>query len=117
MDKDRLLETVKEWIIVDNEMKKLQKEMRNKREEKKELSNILVDVMRNNEIDEFDVNDGKLMYKMNKRKTTISKKHIMETLKKYFKEDNEKAEELTSYILESRKETVSETIKRKIEKQ
>ena len=40
-------------------MKTLQKELRERREKKKELTNNLVEVMKTNEIDCFNINDGK----------------------------------------------------------
>lgn len=116
MDKERLVETVKEWILVDNQMIELQKKLKVMRQEKKELSNILVDIMRNNEIDAFDVNDGKLIYSERKVKTSMSKKHILKTLGEFFKDDVEKATEVTELLLNSREEKQSETIKRKINK-
>ena len=40
---------------------------------------------------------------------------LLETLQKFYKNDEEKASELASFILESREESVKETIKRKKE--
>ena len=112
MNKERVVETIKEWIQVDNQMKETQKKMRELRQDKKELSDILIDIMRNNEIDEFDVNDGKLMYKKSKVKTGISKKHLLETLHEYFKDNPEQGVEVSNFILENRQEKVKESIKR-----
>ena len=62
MQKERVIEVIKDWIQIDNELRELQKISREKRQEKKELTNILVEIMRNNEIDCFDINNGKLIY-------------------------------------------------------
>ena len=43
----------------------------------------------------------------------ITKKMLLETLQKFYKNDEEKAGEVASFILESREESVKETIKRK----
>lgn len=112
MDKDRVIETVKEWITVDNDIKKLQKEIREKRQDKKELSDMLVDVMKNNEIDEFDMNDSKIIYSKNKVKKSITKKHLLKAMSDIFKDNPDKANEITKFILDSREEKVNETIKR-----
>lgn len=116
MDKDRVVETIKEWISVDNEIKTLQKQIREKRQDKKELSDMLVDIMKNNEIDEFDVNDGKIIYSKNKVKKSITKKHLLKAMSDIFKDNPEKAKEITSFILESREEKVNETIRRQVNK-
>jgi hypothetical protein len=116
MDKDRVVETIKEWIGVDNEIKTLQKQIREKRQDKKELSDMLVDIMKNNEIDEFDVNDGKIIYSKNKVKKSITKKHLLKAMSDIFKDNPEKAKEITSFILESREEKVNETIRRQVNK-
>jgi hypothetical protein len=115
MDKERIVEIVKEWIQVDNDMKELQKILREKRSEKKELSDILVDVMRNNEIDEFDVSEkeGKLVYKKKVSKSGLTKKYMMEQLEEYFKEEPEEGNKLMEYLIENRKENVKESISRK----
>ena len=118
MDKDRLVEVVKEWIQIDNEILKLQKVIREKRQEKKELNNILVDVMRNNEIDEFDISDkdGKLVYNKKMKKVGLTKKYMIEKLQEYYKNDPGKADALLEHLIENREEKVSETISRKKKK-
>ena len=62
MEKERLVENVKTWIDLDNEIKLLQKEIKQRRQKKKELTNDLVSVMKNNEIDCFDTKSCKLIY-------------------------------------------------------
>ena len=71
--------------------------------------------MKTNEIDCFDVNDGKLIYTQNKVKTSLSKKHITACLEKYFNntENKELVEDLSNFILDNREVKVTETIRRK----
>ena len=114
MNKEVLIENIKEWIQIDNELKELQKAARERRERKKELTASLVDVMRDNEIDCFDVNDGKLIYTQTKVKETMSKKYLLNTLSNFFKDDPEKALNLSEFILNNRQEKVRENIKRKV---
>lgn len=111
--KEQLISYVKEWVSIDEEMKQLQKVIREKREKKKQLNEVLINVMKQNEIECFDTNNGKLLYSVNKTKKAISKKLLFETLQRYYKNDEDKAKELASFILESRDECVKETIKRK----
>ena len=79
MDKEQLIGTVREWINIDNEIKNLQKTIKEKRNEKKDLTVNLVSVMKENDIDCFDISDGKLMYTQNKVKSALSKKHLIKS--------------------------------------
>jgi len=112
-NKEILIDNVKEWLTLDNEMKELQKAMKERRKKKKELTSSLVEIMRTNEIDCLDVNDGKLIYTKRKVKAPLSKKHLLGSLAKYFKNDRERIQELTTFILDSREEKIKENIKRK----
>ena len=65
---DQLKHSVREWVKYDNEIRALNKEITSRRNEKKELSKKLVEVMRNNKLDIFDIKDGQIMYvKKNKK--------------------------------------------------
>ena len=113
MNKDDLVDLIKEWISIDNEMKELQRATKEKRERKKELTNNLVEVMKTNEIDCFDVNEGKLVYTKTKTRESLSKKYLLSTLGTFFKDDPTKAQQLTEFLLENRQEKVKENIRRK----
>ena len=112
--KQELVELIKEWISCDNKIKELQKVAKEIRLEKKTLTETLVSVMKDNEIDCFDINDGKLVYSKNKVKTPLSKKHLMSALMNYYKDDPKAAEEVSNFIMESREEKIKESIRRKI---
>jgi len=114
--KEELVEHIKEWIQIDNEIKMLQKEIKERRNRKKELSASLLDIMKDNEIDCFDINDGKLLYNQTKVRSSLSKKHLVSCLLQYFDNDKEQAIELSQHILNSREVKVKETIKRKVDK-
>ncbi len=113
--KDQLVQHIKEWIGVDEEIKSLQKEIKQRKEKQKDLTKELMEVMKSNEIDCFDLNDGKLVYTRSKTKQTINKKYLMTTLIKCL-EDPKDAEKVTDFILENREEKVRESIRRKIDK-
>jgi hypothetical protein len=114
--KEQLVSNIKEWIKIDAEILKLKTEIKDKTNKKKGLTENLVNVMRINNIDCFDINDGTLVYKKNKVKKPISGKSLLTSLKNYYKNDSNIAEELTKYIMENREEQIKETIKRKIDK-
>ena len=115
--KEQLVNNIKEWIKIDNEINDLKKQIRERTNLKKKLTENLVTVMKKNEIDCFDINGGALIYKKNKVKKSINGKTLLIALKNYYKnEESSPAEDLTKYILDSREELVKETIKRKIDK-
>jgi hypothetical protein len=114
--KEQLVNNIKEWIKMDNEISRLRAELKEKNNIKKQLTTNLVHVMKTNTIDCFDINGGALIYKKNKVKKPINGKTLLSILKNYYKEEPEMAEELTKHIMENREEQVKEIIKRKIDK-
>jgi hypothetical protein len=114
MNKEHLVETIKEWIQIDNDIRQIQKALKEFKEKKKTLSEELIVVMRENDIDNFDVQDGLLMYKCNKVKSAVNQKLLLKTLGEFFDNDNDKAKDLCKYILDSREVKVKESIQRKI---
>ena len=113
--KEQLIYHIKDWIKVDEEIKALQAQIKTKRIEKKKLTCSLVDVMKTNEIDCFDINNGALVYTKNKVKSSLSKKALLSALSEYYGEQHEEIEKLSSHILNSRKEVITEGIRRKVE--
>lgn len=114
--KEQLVNNIKEWIKLDNEITHLKNDIKEKNNKKKELSNNLVTVMKTNEIDCFDINGGCLVYKKNKIKKPINGKTLLAALKNYYKTEPAIAEELAKHVMDSREEQIKEVIKRKIDK-
>lgn len=116
LTKEELITNIKEWIKLDNEIAKLQSEMKIRKNKKKELTESLVDVMKKNTIDCFDIAGGSLMYKKNKVKKPINGKSLVLALQNYYKETPQVAEDITNHIMSGREEHVKETISRKMKK-
>jgi len=114
--KEELVNSVKEWIKMDNEIAKLKAERKERNVKKKTLTESLMNVMKKNEIECFDINGGALVYKKNTIKKPISGKTLLSALQKYYANDPKIAEDLTKHVLDNREEKVKETIKRKIDK-
>jgi predicted nucleic acid-binding Zn-ribbon protein len=114
--KEELVNSVKEWIKMDNEIAKLKAEIKDRNVKKKTLTESLMSVMKKNEIECFDINGGALVYKKNTIKKPISGKTLLSALQKYYANDPKIAEDLTKHVLDNREEKVKETIKRKIDK-
>ena len=110
--KEQLIAHIREWLQIDNDIRVLQAQMREKRLVKKHLTDQLVEVMKDNEIDCFDIKGGKLQYTQNKYKAPLSKKHLLTALTDYFETDATKAEEVSQYIMETRDIKIKDAIKR-----
>ena len=113
--KAQLVQYIKSWIETDNDMRKLQKDMKTLRDNKKMLTDALVNVMKSNEIDVFDINDGKLVYSKTKVKAPINKTSLFAALLQHYN-DEEAAKKLSEFIMDSRQEKIKESIRRKIQK-
>tara|TARA_B100002019_G_C21200716_1_gene563862 strand:+ start:168 stop:536 length:369 start_codon:yes stop_codon:yes gene_type:complete len=111
-----LLENVKSWLTIDNEIRALQKEIKERRKMKKQLTTDLMSTMKSNDIDALNVPDGELIYNKTKTKAPLSKKHLLSSLGQYFKGDQRMIDELSKFIMESRAEKEKESIRRKIKK-
>ena len=115
-NKQQLIDSIKDWVKLDNEIRKLQSEITSRKNEKKNVSTKLMQTMNANNIDCFDIKDGQLCYNKRSVKKPITKKMLMETLSNYFDGDLLKASELNNYIIDNRVEEVKESITRKINK-
>ena len=111
-----LIKSVKGWLNIDEEIKEMQKLIREKKKEKKKFTENLVNIMKENEIDCFDITDGKLLYTKNKVKQALSKKHLLNALGAYFQNDGNKAKDVANFILESREVKIRENIRHKVKK-
>ena len=98
--KQQLIDTIKKWVKIDNEIRLLQKEQNNRKKEKKNISNELITVMKNNEIDCFDINDGQIIYSKKSVKKPITQKVLLNLLSTYYNGDVLKASELNDFIIE-----------------
>lgn len=115
-NKEQLIKSIKEWVKIDNEIRILQQQQLVRKKEKKAISDSLIKVMKSNEIDCFDINDGQILYNKKSVKKPITKKMLLNVLSNFFENETEKAIELNKYILENREDTVKETIIRKVNK-
>jgi hypothetical protein len=115
-DKDQLIQEIRHWISFDEKIKALQKEIRQLKQEKKLVTNTLVDVMKTNDIGEINTGNGKLIYSQQKIKKSISKKYLNSILATFFAQEPDKAKQLGTFILDNREETIRENIRRKTKK-
>ena len=106
--KEELIGYIRNWVTAETEIKRLRVEMKRLNQEKKQMTNKLIEVMKDNDIDTIDMNEGKLLYKKTVVKSPISKKHLLHCLQEYYKNDSETIEQVTNHILDSRQSKVYE---------
>jgi hypothetical protein len=86
--------------------------VRDRKTQQTNISKRLMTTMKDNNIDEFNVKEGKLIYSKKKVKKPITKKYLTDVLMKYYDGDTEQATELNSFIDENREATTKESIRR-----
>lgn len=101
--KELLITTIKEWVDCERKIKEINLQAKEFKEKKKLLTKTLVEVMKNNEIDCFDINDGKIIHKTSKTKAPVSKEYLSNILHDYFKNNPDiDCDEVGNIILDSR---------------
>lgn len=109
-DKEILVENIRKWVRIDNEIKELKKLQNERKNTQKELSTLLMETMKQNDIDMFNMKQGTLHYKQNKIKKPITKKMLQDVLLKYYNNDLAKATDIHEFILDNREEIVKEKL-------
>jgi hypothetical protein len=112
--KDRLIKSIQDWVRLDNEIRKLKKETKTRHDDRAKISAGLMEIMRSNDIDQVDINNGKLMYSKKNVKKPITKKSLLSILSKYYEGDIGKAVEINKFITDNREEATVEAIVRKV---
>jgi len=112
-EKNELVNTVKEWLTIDNEIKQLQKEIKIRKQKKKNMTENLVNMMKSRDIDVMSLSKEQLIRTEKKVKAPLSKKHLLTCLLDYFKEDKETINSLGTFIMDSRSVKIKENIRRK----
>jgi DUF917 family protein len=114
--KDQVKEYLRQWVRVENEIGTLQAEIKKRKLLHQQLSASLLSVMRQNEIDCFDLANGRVVYSKTKIRAPLNNGQLKTALTKYYKDDTEKVNSLTEFLLASRVEKTRESIKMKIPK-
>jgi hypothetical protein len=113
--KEELVNAIKEWVKLDNEIKKLQSELKSRKTRQQKVSELLMETMKKENIDGVDLNNGKdqLCYTKRSVKKPITKSFLLNILSKYYKEDATKALEVNTFIFENRDVIIKESIQMK----
>lgn len=110
--KEQLVNAIKDWVKLDNEIKHLQSELKKRKMNKQKITEVLIDTMKKENIDGVDINNGKEQISYSKRtlKKPLTKTFLLNILSKFYQETPTKAIEVNNFIFENRQEEVKETI-------
>ena len=114
--KDQLKDYLRQWVRVENEIGTLNAEIKKRKLLHQQLSTSLLSVMRQNEIDCFDLANGRIVYSKTKTRAPLNNGQLKTALTTYYKDDADKATNLTQFLLAARVERTRESIKMKIPK-
>jgi hypothetical protein len=113
-EKNELTTIVRQWVKNDNEIRELKKQETIRKNNNKLITAKLMAIMKTNELDCFDINNGQIMYKKTNVKKPFTKKVLFQLLNEYYKNDVEKANDVNTFLLDNQEEVVKERIIRKI---
>ena len=86
MDKDQLKKFLQSWCKNDSEITELQKQIKIRKVEKKNMNVRLLEIMKKNEIERIDLHgEGTLVFKQQKIKKKLTKKILWYNLTHIFK--------------------------------
>ena len=114
-DKQILVEKIKRWLDTENKILSLQKELKEYKKNKKQISIELSEIMKTKQLECIDVTQGKIIYTKNKSKKGINKKYLEDVLNKYY-DNTIQAKEMCEFILENRETIEKENIRLKLHK-
>jgi hypothetical protein len=113
-DKDQLIPIVKSWVVLDNQIKAMNKKLKQLREEKKKHNEKMIQVMKANEIDNLDLKDGQIQYKKQTRREPLTQKTLLRILSKHPQLGDDQAKHLNQFVHDTRTTYEKDTIVRKV---
>jgi hypothetical protein len=113
-NKMKLKSIIQKWVINDNEMRTINEQLLKKKKLNKELTEELLFIIKELEIETVDIKDGYISYVKKNQKKGISNKLLKSIFTKYYNGDTNEIERINDFIEENREITVKEYIVRKI---
>ena len=81
--KKKLKLAVSEYLELDNQIVTLTKAIRERKKKKEQLSKVILNAMKNNEIQEMNLKQDKLVYCVSQHKTPMNKEYLNNVLQNY----------------------------------
>lgn len=111
---DQFKKNVKSFVQIDNEIKRLNTELKQLRDKKRKRQDWIVTYMKKNSLTDKDIkiSDGKLQVCQSRRVTPMSKQFLRERIAAYLKNESE-ADRMIEYIYENRPITMKDDLRRR----
>lgn len=113
--KKKLKLAVSEYLELDNQIVTLTKAIRERKKKKEQLSKVILNAMKNNEIQEMNLKQDKLVYCVSQHKTPMNKEYLNNVLQNYFNNEK-KAEDVLTHIIDNRSRIEKVRLKRVMDK-
>ena len=109
-------ESIKKWVVLDNQQKKLNSQISNLRDEKNELTKDIISYydLKNAKYPNINISDGKLSFVQQKIANPLSVKFLEQCFEEFFEnyDSNSIKEELIEFIKSKRTHNISTNIRR-----
>jgi hypothetical protein len=102
---------LKEWLILEDELKVLANAVKEKKKRMGILQGLITKTMKGHKIARVNIKSGAILYQNKQTKESMGKKFIISKLTEYFKGDIIKATEIYNYLEEKRGKKTKENIK------
>lgn len=103
---------VKKWFELDNYLKKACDVLKEKRNEKQKISEVIMKFMTKYNIEDLNTREGRIRCKQSQVKAPVNKNIIKQRVTDYFSSDENKKEELLQKIFEERDLVEKTTLRR-----
>jgi len=100
--KEELSNIVKEYLSIDNELKKLSIAVKERKIKQKKLSELILTNMKSNDIHHINIKNGVLIYKEKESFKGLNKTTLQSGLSIVFNNDEDKVSDASKTILDSR---------------
>jgi hypothetical protein len=109
-------DSIKKWVVLDNQHKKLNSQITKVRDEKNDLTKDIITYydLKNAKYPNINISDGKLSFIQQKQPNALSLKFLEQCFEEFFKnyDSNSIKEELIEFIKSKRTHNISTNIKR-----
>ena len=99
---------VKEWVMINDQIADMRKVIADRNKRKKHLTEYIILFMKENEKEICNLGENGILHmKKQKAQATLNKEHLVKWMGEYLN-DEKKAEELTKFVFERKKEESTE---------
>lgn len=99
---DMFKQDVRRWLDIDNAIKVLQDNLKDRRKEKTALTSRIMDFMKRHNIDDLNTPMGRLRFQVRKVKAPLSQQEIQRRINDYYKDDAMSSQQVRAAVFGQR---------------